>query len=73
MGPRDVHGHGSAKTERVRPNVFCGKYNSGRAHSPGLGPDNGDDIQGADQAETLSGRIVAYWSGGVEYMFLQAE
>ena len=72
-GPHNMYGHGAARAERVRPNVFWGESKSGRAHSLGLAPDDGDDIQSAGQEETLSGRIVADWCGGVASMFLQAE
>ena len=41
---RDVHVRGSKRAERVRPNVFWDKYESGRAHSTGLSPDDGDDV-----------------------------
>ena len=59
-----MHDHGSARADRVRPNVFWGESKSGRPHLPGLGPDDGDDILGADQADPLSGRIVSEWGGG---------
>ena len=68
-----MHRHGSARTERVRPNVLWGKSESGRAHSAGLRHDDGDDIQGTDRAETLSGGIVAEWGGEVSSVFLQAD
>ena len=68
-----MHGHGSAIVERVRTNVFWGKSKSGHAHSLGISPDDGDDIRGSDQAETLSGRIVSDWGGGVASMFSQAD
>ena len=68
-----MHDHGSARSDRVRLNVFWGESKSVCAHSLGLGPDDGDDIRGADRAETLSGRIVADWGSGVAPMFLQAE
>ena len=71
--PCNVHGHGSARAERVCPNVFWGKSKSGRAHSLGLGPNDGDDIRGADRAETPGSRIVADWGGGVVSMFSQVE
>ena len=45
----------------------------GRAHSMGLNPEDGDDIQGANQANPLVVRIVADWGGGVVSVFLQAE
>ena len=53
-----MHGHGSVRAERVRPNVFLGESKSSRAHSLILGPDDKDDVQGADRAETLSSRVV---------------
>ena len=53
-------------SSEVNPNIVC-------THSLGLVPNGGDDIQGADQAETLSGKIVADWGGRVASVFSQAE
>ena len=68
-----MHDHGSARAERVRPNVFWGNSKSGRAHLLGLSPDDGDDVRGAEIAGTLGGRVVANWGGGVASMFFQVE
>ena len=68
-----MHGYSSARAERAHPNVFWGKSKSGRAHLLVPSPDERDDIQGADQVDTLSGRIVAAWGSGFASMFLQAE
>ena len=57
----------------MRTNVFWGKSKSGRVHSLALRPDDGDDIRGADQTETLSGSVVAEFGGRVASMFLQVE
>ena len=68
-----MHGHGSARSERVRSGIFWGESKSGHAHSLALRPDDGNDVGSADRAETLSGRVVANWGGRVASMFLQAE
>ena len=57
----------------MRPNVFWGKSESGRANSTGISPYDGDDVWGADQAESLSGRIVADWGGDRVSVFSQGE
>ena len=44
--PSDLHGHGSACADRVRPDVFWGKDDSGRANLSGIGPEDRDGIQG---------------------------
>ena len=68
-----MHGHGSNRVERVRPNIFWGESKSGRAHSLGIGLDYGNDVRGANRAETPSSRIVADWGGRSASMFSQAE
>ena len=66
-------GHGSARAERVCSGVFWGASESSRSHLLVLRPDDGDDVIGADQAGTLSGRVVFDWGGWVASMFSQAE
>ena len=68
-----MHGHGSARAERVRTNVLWGKSKSVRAHSLALRPDDRDDARGADGAATLSGRVVADCDSRATCMFSQAE
>ena len=68
-----MHGHGSSRAERVHTDVFRGESKSGRTHLIELRPDGGDDVLGAEIAETLSGRLVADCGGRVTSMFLQAE
>ena len=62
-GPaRDIgkmHVHGSARAERVHPGVFWVKSEPSCSNLHGLGPKDRDDVQGADQAEPLSSRIVS--------------
>ena len=60
-----MHGHGSDRAERVCPGVFWGESESGRAHSLALRPEDGDDDGGADQAETLRGRVFANCGGPI--------
>ena len=66
-------GHGYARAERVCTDVFWGESKSGRAHSLGLCPGDGDNVRGSDGAETLSGRVVADCGVRVASMFSQAE
>ena len=62
--PCGVHDHGSARAERVYPNVFEGKFMSGRAHSTGIGPEDGYNGRDADGADPLScGIIFVDWGG----------
>ena len=68
-----MYGHGSTIAERVRSDVFWGESKSGRAHLLGFIPDDGDDVQGADRAETLICRVVSDCGGRVASMFLQVE
>ena len=68
-----MYGQGSSRAERVRPNVFWGKTKSGRTHLLGLGPDDRDDVRGADQSEKLNVRLDADCGGRVTPMFLQLE
>ena len=76
-GPvRDIgkmHGRGSAREERVRPDVFWGKAEPGCSDPNGLGPKDRNDVRGADQLEPQSGRIVADGSGSWAPMFAHAE
>ena len=50
-----MHGHGSARAERVRSDVFWGKAKSGCSHSQTLGPDYVDDVGCADGADAMIG------------------
>ena len=68
-----MHGHGSARAERVCPDVFWGKSESGRTHSLALCPEDSDDYGGADRSETLRGRVVAECGGRITAMFVLAE
>ena len=68
-----MHGHGSARVERVRTGVFWVKSKSGRYHSLALRPDDGDNVRGTERAETLGGRVVADCGSWVTSMFSQAE
>ena len=45
-----MHGHGSARAERVRYDAFWGEAKSGRSHLQALGSDDGDDVGCADEA-----------------------
>ena len=68
-----MHGHGSARAERVRSDVFWGEPQSGCANPSGLGQEDRDDVQGSDRAEKLVGRVVADRGGPQAPMFAHAE
>ena len=68
-----MHGHGSSRSERVCTKIFWGKSESGCAHSLALPPDDGDDVGGAEQAETLNSRVVSGYGGRITSMLSQAE
>ena len=68
-----MHGHGSARAERVRSDVFWGKAKSGRSHSQALGSDDGNDVRCADGAEAMIGGIIADGGGGTTALVAQAE
>ena len=68
-----MHGHGSVRAERVCTDVFWGKSESGRSHLLVIRPDDGDDVGGADQAETLRGRVFSDCGSRITSMFSQAE
>ena len=55
------------------PGVFWGKSESGRYHSLGLRPEDGDGDGGADRAETLMGRAVTDCGGRITAMLPLAE
>ena len=54
-----VHGHSSARVERVRSDIFWSESKYGCSDPNGLSPEDHNDVQGADQMQTLNGRIVA--------------
>ena len=69
-----MHGHGSARAERVRPDIFWGKFKFGRAHLSGIGPEGCYDVRGADRAVSMVGvRVVADRSGPWASMSAHAE
>ena len=68
-----MHGHGSARVERVCAIILWGKCESGCSNHNGLGPEDHDDVQVTDRAEPLSGRIVSYRGISQAPMFLHAE
>ena len=53
-----MHGHGSTRADRVRPKVFWGESESGRAHLTDLGPEDRDNVKKNNGVEYLArGRI----------------
>ena len=68
-----MHGHGSARAERVRSDVFWGESKSGRSHSQTLSPDGGDDAGCADRAEAMIGGTFSSEGGGMASPIAQAE
>ena len=70
---RDVHGHGSARAERVRSDVFWRISYSSCSNYNGLGPEDRNDVQSTEQAEILSGRTIVDMGGSQTPMFSHAE
>ena len=68
-----MHGHGSARAERVCSDVFWGESKSGRSHLQALGSDEGDDVGCADRAEAMIGGIIADGGGGITPLVAQVE
>ena len=68
-----MHGHGSARAERVRSDVFWGEANYGCSHSQTLGSDDGDDVGSTDEAEAVIGGKIADGDGGIASLAAQAE
>ena len=68
-----MHGHGSARAERVLSDVFWGEAKSGRSHLQALGSDDGDDIGCADGAETMIRGKIADGGGGITPLVAQVK
>ena len=68
-----MHGHGSARAERVRSGVFWRNSESGCSNSNNLGLEYHDDVQCTDQANPLSNMIVSDRGGSRVPMFSHAE
>ena len=68
-----MHGHGSARAERVRSKVFWGKSKSGRSHSQTLVPDDGNYVGCADGAEATIRGEIADGGGGIASPVAQVE
>ena len=68
-----MHGHASARAERVRSDVFRGKSKSGRSHLKALGSDDGNDIGCAEGADVMIGEIIADGGCGITPLVVQAE
>ena len=71
--PCDMNYHGSARSERVRSDIFWSKSESYCSDSNGLSPEDSNDVQGADISEPLSGRIVVDRGGSRAPMFAHRE
>ena len=69
----DVHGYGSARADRVCPDVLWDESKYGRGHSLALRPEDGNDDGGADRVETLRGRVVTDCGCWITSMFAQME
>ena len=68
-----MHGYGSARTERVRSDVFWGKAESGHSQSQALGSDDGDNVRCADREEAMIGGIITDGCGGITPLVAKAE
>ena len=68
-----MHGHGSARAERVRSDIFWGKAESGHSHSQALGSDDGNNVRCADGAEAMIGGIITDGGGRITPLVAKAE
>ena len=68
-----MHGHGSTRAERVRPDAFLGEAKSVCSHSQTLRTDDGDGVGCADGAEATIGGEITDGGGGIASPFVQAE
>ena len=53
--PQNVYGHGSARTERVYPDIFWFETESGGYNPIHFGAEDSYDVGGADEAEPEGG------------------
>ena len=68
-----MHGHGSARAERMRSEVFWGEAKSGRSHLQTLSSNDSNDVGFADRAEAMIGGKIADGGGGIASLVAQAE
>ena len=69
-----MHGHGSARAERVCSDNFWCESKSDCPEPNGLGQEDHNDAQGSDRAELVVGvRVVADMGGSRAPMFMLAE
>ena len=69
-----MHGHGSARAERVCSDNFWCESKSDCPEPNGLGPEDHNDAQGSDRAELVVGvRVVADRGSSRAPMFAHAE
>ena len=68
-----MHGHGSARAERVRSDIFWDEAKSGRYHSQKIGSDDGDDVGCTGGAEAMIGGKISDGGGGIASLVAQAE
>ena len=69
-----MHGHGSARAERVHYDIFWGESKSGCLNPYGLGLEGCNDVQGADRADLVVGvRVVADRGGSRAPIFAHVE
>ena len=68
-----MHGHSSARAERVLSEIFWGEAKSDPSHLQTLGPDYGDDVGCADGAEAMIGGKTTDGGGGIASPVAQAE
>ena len=68
-----MHGHGSARAERVRSDVFWGKTESSCSQVQTLGSDDSDDVRSDDGTEAVIGGKIADGGGGISSLSVQVE
>ena len=68
-----MHGHVSARAERVHTDNLWGESKSGHSHLQILVPDGGDDVGYADGVEAMIGGKISDGGGGIAYSVPQAK
>ena len=69
-----MHGHGSARAERVHYDIFWGESKSVCLNCYGLGLEDHNDVQGADREDPVVGvRVVADRGGSRVPIFENTE
>ena len=68
-----MHGHGSARAERVHSNIFWGKTKSGCSQLQTPSPDDSHDVGCTDRSEAMIRGKITDGGGGIISLVTQAE